>query len=104
MKFIFIILILELSFALPRYSIESGISCISCHINPNGGGMRNDYGSNIFSIDELPLKRLIKNADDMWDGYITDNLQIGGDFRIQLYDDGSDSKIFPMQSCFFNDW
>ena len=44
--------------------------------------MRNDYGSNVFSLDELPLKRLIKNADDLWDGYITDNFQIGGDFRI----------------------
>ena len=98
MKYLLLLLIFELSFGLPRYSIETAASCLSCHINPNGGGMRNDYGSNIYSVDELPLKRLIKNADDMWDGYITDNLQIGGDFRIQLYDDGLDSKIFPMQS------
>ena len=98
MKQVFVILLLNLLFALPRYSIESASSCLSCHVNPSGGGMRNDYGSNVYSIDELPLKRLIKNADNMWDGYISDNLQIGGDFRIQLFDDGVDSRIFPMQS------
>ena len=98
MKTIFIISILNLLFALPRFSIESASSCLSCHINPSGSGMRYDYGSNVYSIEDLPLKRLIKNADDMWDGYISDHLQIGGDFRIQLFDDGSDSRVFPMQS------
>ena len=98
MKQVFVILLLNLLFALPRYSIESASSCLSCHVNPSGGGMRNEYGSNVYSIDELPLKRLIKNADNMWDGYISDNLQIGGDFSINLFDDGLDSRIFPMQS------
>ena len=97
-RYIFILLVFNALFSLPRFSIETGASCIACHINPSGGGMRNDYGSNVYSIEELPLKRLIKNADDLWDGYITDNLQVGGDFRIQLYDNGEDSKIFPMQS------
>ena len=98
MRWFVVILIFNLLYSLPRFSIETGSNCISCHVNPSGGGMRNDYGSNVFSLDELPLKRLIKNADDLWDGYISDNLQIGGDFRVQLFDDGVDSKIFPMQS------
>lgn len=101
MKFIYLLLLLNFLFSLPRFSIETGTSCMNCHINPSGGGMRNDYGSNIYSLDELPLKRLIKNADDMWDGYISDNLQIGADFRIQHFNDGVDSKLFPMQSDFY---
>ena len=101
MKKIIVLFIFNLLLALPRFSIETGLSCLSCHVNPNGGGMRNDYGSNVFSLDELTLKRLIKNADDMWDGYISDNLQIGGDFRIQLFNDGNDTRIFPMQSDFY---
>ena len=101
MKKIILLLFLASLFALPRFAIEEGSRCINCHINPSGSGMRNDYGSNVFVLDDLTLKRLIKNADDMWDGYISDNLQIGGDFRIQLFDDGGDSRIFPMQSDFY---
>jgi len=101
MRFFYILFFTSFLFCLPRFSIETGTSCLNCHINPTGGGMRNDYGTNIFALDELTLKRLIKNADDMWDGYISENLQIGGDFRIQLFDDGNDSKIFPMQADFY---
>ena len=95
------IFLLNIIIGLPRFSIETGTSCMNCHVNPSGGGMRNDYGSNIYSLDELPLKRLIKNADDMWDGYISDNFQIGADFRIQHFNDENDSKVFPMQSDFY---
>ena len=101
MKILFFLFLINFVFSLPRFSIETGTSCMNCHVNPTGGGMRNDYGSNIYALEELTLKRLIKNADDMWDGYITDNFQIGGDFRIQLFDDGDDSRIFPMQSDFY---
>ena len=61
MKSVFILLILNFLFALPRYSIETASSCLNCHVNPSGGGMRNDYGSNVYSVDELPLKRWIEN-------------------------------------------
>ena len=101
MKLIIILFFINVLFSLPRFSIETGTSCMNCHVNPSGGGMRNDYGSSIYSLDELPLKRLIKNADDMWDGYISDNFQIGADFRIQHFNDGNDSKLFPMQSDFY---
>ena len=94
--FVFIIAINPL-IALPRFALEQGSSCMNCHVNPSGGGMRNDYGSNIYSLDELPFKRLIANADDSWDGYVTDHLQVGGDFRMQHFDNGDESKVFPMQ-------
>ena len=97
MKAIYLIVIFNFIFGLPRYAIENSSSCMNCHVNPSGGGMRNDYGSNVYALDELSLQRLIKNADDMWDGYISDNLQIGGDFRIQSFNNGEESRTFPMQ-------
>ena len=42
-------------FTLPRFSLEESASCLSCHINPTGGAMRNDYGSNVYT-DELTIR------------------------------------------------
>ena len=39
-------------FGLPRYAIGNSSSCMNCHVNPSGGGMRNDYGSNIYVVDD----------------------------------------------------
>ena len=38
MKKIIVLFIFNLLLALPRFSIETGSSCLSCHVNPNGGG------------------------------------------------------------------
>ena len=32
------------SLALPLYASREGRTCVSCHYDPNGGGMRNDVG------------------------------------------------------------
>lgn len=37
--------------ALPRYSVQEGVSCYSCHVNPSGSGKRNDTGGRFFSHD-----------------------------------------------------
>ena len=52
----------------------------------------------ILTLDELPLQRWKSKGDENWDGLITDNIQMGGDFRMQLFDDDSETKIFPMQA------
>ena len=85
-------------FTLPRFSLEESASCLSCHINPTGGAMRNDYGSNVYTLDELTIRKWIPKSDEDWDGYITDNVQIGGEFRIQSYESESGSATFPMQA------
>ena len=90
-------------FSLPSYALEEGTNCMSCHVNPTGGGMRNDYGSNIYALDELPLKRWIDKGKDDWDGYITNHIQVGGDFRMQMYDNGDSTKVFPMQADMYAD-
>ena len=91
------LLFTSILFSLPSYSIEEGSGCINCHVNPTGGGMRNDYGSNIYSLDELSIRKWIKNNEKEFDGFIKDNIQIGGEFRIQSYDGQKESSIFPMQ-------
>jgi hypothetical protein len=101
--FLVIIFFVNLSFALPRFAVSNGSSCIVCHVNPTGSGLRNDYGSNIVSLEELPLERWLDKGNEDWDGYISDHLQIGGDFRLQgvQYTDSDNkrnSAFFPMQA------
>ena len=91
------------TFALPRFAVKNGASCIVCHVNPTGSGMRNSHGNDVVALEELPLKRWQDNGDENWDGYITDNMQIGGDFRMQGIqynntDNTRESAFFPMQA------
>ena len=98
MKSMILFLCINSLFALPRFTIEEGTSCISCHINPTGSGMRNDYGSNVYSLDELTMRKWINKGDEDWDGYISDHIQIGGEFRIQSFQGNASKGTFPMQA------
>ena len=104
MKILFFLSLgLSFAFALPRFAVQNGSSCIACHVNPTGSGLRNDYGSNVVALEELPLERWLDKGNEDWDGYISDQLQIGGDFRLQgiQYNESDDkrkSAFFPMQA------
>jgi hypothetical protein len=43
-------------FALPRFSSITNIKCQNCHIDPNGGGMRNYYGAAMYGRETLPVR------------------------------------------------
>ena len=92
------ILFISSLFALPRFSVEESSSCMNCHINPTGGGMRNGHGTNVYNLDELTLRNWISDGDEDWDGFISNHIQIGGEFRIQSFDGNTSSGIFPMQA------
>lgn len=90
--------------ALPRFAARNGTECIQCHVNPTGGGMRNEYGRNVFEKAWLPLGGSTKVGLDEWiapqaaptggdtaaeagtdaalfSGNVTPWLALGGDFR-----------------------
>jgi hypothetical protein len=97
-KYFVLVIIINTLFALPRFALEQGSSCMNCHVNPTGGGMRNDYGSNIYNLEELTVRKWISKGDEDWDGYVTDNINLGGEFRIMSFEGNKESGTFPMQA------
>ncbi len=96
-KIVISILLVQSASAIPRFAIKEGASCNTCHVNPAGGALRNDYGMLITSADELPMPKTASliTLDDV--GQLTDHLRIGADLRMQAITDSEESSVFPMQ-------
>jgi len=65
--------------AEPYLAVRQGLKCITCHVNPTGGGLRNPYG-HVFAQNELAARR-IDTGDAQWLGQISRVFSIGGDLR-----------------------
>jgi hypothetical protein len=65
--------------AEPYLAVWEGSKCVSCHVNPTGGGLRNGFGTS-YTKSFLPMEKL-DGALDAWNGQILDLLRIGGDLR-----------------------
>src|SRR5258708_39303766 len=65
--------------AEPYLAVLEGYKCNVCHVNPTGGGLRNDFGVTYAKV-LLPAETL-DNALDSWTGKLTDRLRVGGDLR-----------------------
>ena len=65
--------------AEPYLAVRTGQKCMSCHVNPSGGGKRSDAGSN-FGQFVLPEK----SAAELWNGRVNPYLAMGGDLRANL--------------------
>jgi hypothetical protein len=77
----FIITIYEFSYSYPKFAAYTGENCVSCHVNPTGGGIRNKYGIN-YSKENLVLKSLKKlNKTTEFNTQLTKGIQIGADMR-----------------------
>jgi hypothetical protein len=88
--------------ALPLYASREGAKCASCHFDPNGGGMRNEFGftydknrhsmeeeTKFGTIDVDPqLNQWIRLGVDMRTTFIGDNFENGS----------STYSFFPMQA------
>jgi hypothetical protein len=74
------------AYAVPRFTLLTGESCNSCHVNPTGGEMRNYYGTQVFSREELPMWR---DSSFEFSTKLTPNISIGADARAQFI--GADS-------------
>ena len=65
--------------AEPYLAIQQGYKCAACHVNPSGGGLRNDFGI-VFAENVLPARGLPADAP-VWTGKIGDFLRLGADLR-----------------------
>jgi hypothetical protein len=65
--------------AEPYLAIQNGYKCVACHVNPTGGGLRNDFGV-IFSENVLPA-RALPASFPTWRGKIIGSLRAGLDAR-----------------------
>jgi len=97
MKSIFVIALLltfaSAAFALPRFSLLTGMQCINCHANPTGGELRNSFGSSDFVDDHLRLVPAHGDSTDyIFNPQLNDNIRLGGDVRFQYLYDGDQKK------------
>lgn len=102
--FITLFLVTSAASALPRFGEREGLPCISCHINPSGGGMRNRFGRYDYAPMKLPMFTM-RNVAPL-DVDIGDTLAFGADSRTAYLDvrppAGTDTRtIFQMQADFY---
>src|SRR6201996_7516127 len=65
--------------AEPYLALLEGYKCNVCHVNPTGGGLRNDFGITYAKV-LLPAET-IDTKLDAWTGKVSDILRVGGDLR-----------------------
>ncbi len=84
--FLCIVLISDLH-AYPRFAAYTGSKCADCHVNPDGGSMRQGYGLK-YAKDELYMDMFKKIAGKMeFSPKINKHISVGGDVRIAQIDD-----------------
>lgn len=79
---IIVLLLLSVEvFSLPRFGLKLNDRCISCHVNPTGGGMRNEngffFGKNVVSLISP------REKDFPISPKLTENVSFGLDYRSQ---------------------
>lgn len=115
------IMLPSLVYALPQFPIRFGMDiygdhmhghdedsmtmdCSACHVNPTGGGMRNEHGLQ-FSMEKLPTWRTSEeNEETLMNAKINNLFSIGADLRFAYLLAESESaspyknSFFPMQA------
>jgi len=79
--------------AEPYLAIRSGLKCMACHVNPDGGGKRTEFGAT-YGQTALASQRLdpatgqtvasAGTAPALWTGKLNDQFAIGSDLRATL--------------------
>jgi hypothetical protein len=65
--------------AEPYLAVQQGYECGMCHVNPTGGGLRNEFGT-VFSENTMPAMALPQNTPT-WSGKVGDFVRLGGNLR-----------------------
>lgn len=85
--------------ALPRYTAQYGQDCRLCHVNPTGGGLRNDYARR----ELVPLELASRGApadDTAPTGALAlpAGMSVGADLRTLAWlEEGGAGTVFSMQ-------
>ncbi len=77
--------------AEPYLAYMKNMKCSACHVNPDGGGLRNEFG-NIFGHALLPGRTSSATTANI--GKLNDYFQLGGNFRsnIEYVKDDAENK------------
>jgi hypothetical protein len=67
--------------ALPRFAARTGATCQQCHTNPTGGGLRSDYGSNVYGRVFLPAWAAGSGVPTGWSPTDDTRVRVGTDLR-----------------------
>jgi len=70
--------------AEPYLAVQQGYKCITCHVNPTGGGLRNGFGT-VFTERVLP-EFTLPSSWPTWSGDVLKFLRIGADYRTARID------------------
>jgi len=85
--------------ALPRFSLDAGVSCQECHVKPTGGGMRNAFGAEYYGRTVLPMRTY--QQEQRLDGFSTslnEFIRTGTNFRtLFIYNDDGYNTFWQMQ-------
>jgi hypothetical protein len=87
-------------YALPRFSSSAYLKCQNCHIDPNGGGMRNYYGVMMYGRETLPVHSWSDDSTMMnFTTQLNDYISIGMDMRtLFMYKQRQDyTSFYQMQ-------
>lgn len=66
--------------AEPYFAVQQGLKCVSCHVNPTGGGMRNAFG-NAWAQAAMPARQLDVGMKKPWTGSVSRYLALGSNLR-----------------------
>lgn len=99
------LLIASTALAVPRMSVTAGSPCITCHVNPTGGGLRNEIG-----FGSMDAGSLLEFGHFAHNALFDDLVSVGMDVRVQAVRFGGpttdpntgaivepDVEVFPMQ-------
>jgi hypothetical protein len=87
--------------AIPRFTARVEQKCGLCHISPNGGGMRNSFGSQFFAQTELAAHKVSFDSLSNFEPMLNKNISVGSDIRTLYHYDDSRQVKTGVKSSFF---
>lgn len=68
------------AWAEPYFAVQQGVKCVTCHVNPTGGGMRNPFG-NTWARTVLPAHTIDTGVGEDWNGNLNRFVALGANLR-----------------------